>query len=74
MIVSIIGICGFRIGWIYTYFAVHREWLVLFWSYPISWLLTAAVHLICYLVIAHKFPKEKDGTEDSSPVQSTVSG
>lgn len=74
MIVSIIGICGFRIGWIYTYFAVHREWLVLFWSYPISWLLTAAVHLICYLVIAHKFPKEKDGTEDSSSVQSTVSG
>ena len=73
-VVSIVAVCGFRIAWIYTYFAAHREWIVLFLSYPISWLMAAVAHFICYLVIQHKFPKEKDGTEGPSSVQNVVSG
>lgn len=63
-VVSLIGACGFRILWIYTVFnigAMHTlQGLAI--SYPISWLLTFAVHLISFLVI---FIKEKRRYEDS---------
>lgn len=65
MMVSIVGICGFRILWINTYFAAHHTWEVLFWSYPISWILTATVHFVCYLFIQHKFPKQSKNEEES---------
>ena len=54
MIVSLIGACGFRIVWIYTYFRVHHDLTVLYLSYPISWALTGFAHFICFLVIRRK--------------------
>lgn len=54
MIVSIIGVCGFRIAWIYTAFAQHRELEMLYYSYPISWFATALIHLICYFVLIRR--------------------
>jgi len=54
MIVSIIGICGFRIGWIYMIFARHRELRTLYYSYPISWFTTALIHLICYFILIRR--------------------
>ena len=49
-VVSLLGVCGLRITWIYTYFATHRTLATLYWSYPISWAVTAALHLLVYLV------------------------
>lgn len=60
MMVSIIGICGFRIFWIETFFALNRSWEMLFLSYPISWILTGSVHFICYLFLRREFPKNED--------------
>lgn len=57
MIVSLAGACGFRILWIFTVFQWNRSFEVLFLSYPISWLLTAAVHFICFWIIRSKLPK-----------------
>ncbi len=54
MIVSTLGSCASRIIWIYTVFAKHHEIQVLFYSYPISWALTFAVHTICALFIIKK--------------------
>jgi putative MATE family efflux protein len=50
MIVSLIGACAFRVFWIFTVFAADRSLQTLYMSYPISWALTAAAHLICFLV------------------------
>ncbi len=58
MIVSIVGICGFRIFWINTIFAVYHTWEILFISYPVSWILTGGAHLLCYFFIQRKLPKE----------------
>lgn len=58
MCVSIAGICGLRVVWIYTIFAVHRSWEMLLFSYPVTWVITGAAHLICYYFIQRKFPKE----------------
>ena len=54
MVVSLIGSCLLRLVWIATIFQLDRTPFMLYISYPISWILTAAVHLTCLLVVRHK--------------------
>lgn len=54
MLVTILGVCGIRILWIFTVFAQHRTLTTLYISYPISWIVTAVIHLICYSVVVRK--------------------
>lgn len=51
MFVSLTGACLFRMIWIYTIFPQNRTLDTLYISYPISWALTALVHLGCLLCI-----------------------
>ena len=57
MIVSLVGSCLLRLVWIATIFQLFRSTTTLYLSYPISWILTAAVHLICLLVVRRKLKK-----------------
>lgn len=54
MVVSIAGVVGVRILWIYTVFRMWHTPFVLYLSYPVSWLFTLIVHMICYLVLRKK--------------------
>ena len=58
-IVSMLGACGLRIIWIYTIFSVpeNHTVLMLFLSYPLSWVITFLTHLVCYIFMRRKFPK-----------------
>lgn len=56
MIVALIGACGFRVLWIYTAFAANHSLITLYLSYPISWALTSAAHLLCLSLL---YKKEK---------------
>ena len=58
MLVSLMGACVFRVVWVLTVFAANPQPDILYWSYPISWALTASVHFICYLYVFKK-TKEK---------------
>lgn len=60
MIVSLMGACVFRIIYIYTVFAWNRSLHTLYISYPISWAMTAAVHVICYWIVRRKIEKERE--------------
>ena len=60
MIVSLTGACGLRILWIFTIFAQQKTLTSLYISYPVSWVITANVHMLCYFLIKRKMPK-KDG-------------
>ncbi|WP_026528795.1 MATE family efflux transporter [Butyrivibrio sp. VCD2006] len=51
MIVSIVGACGLRIVWILTVFRIYHDLTVLYISYPVTWFITASVHLISYFII-----------------------
>ena len=51
MVVSILGVCGVRILWIFTFFAWNRSLFMLYISYPISWGATAVIHFISYLIL-----------------------
>ena len=58
MTTSIIGVCGIRLLWIYTVFKHNHTLKTLYVSYPLSWGVTAIVHLICYIVIYKKIFKK----------------
>ena len=58
MIVSLLGACGLRILWIFTIFAQHRTLDTLYISYPITWAITASVHVICYVVGIRKMQEK----------------
>ena len=57
-IVSLTGACIFRIIWIFTVFTRFHSLEVLYSSYPISWFLTTAVHLICFMVVYNKLERQ----------------
>lgn len=54
MTVSLLGACVFRIIWIMTVFSINHTPEFLYVSYPISWFITATVHLICIFTIARR--------------------
>lgn len=54
MLVSLTGACGLRVVWILTVFQWSRSLETLFLSYPISWGITAAVHILCYIFAIRK--------------------
>ncbi len=57
--VTLTGVCGFRIVWIYTFFQLpeFHSLLWLYLSYPISWVLTAAAHAVCYVFVSRKLKR-----------------
>lgn len=59
MVVSILGVCAFRVFWIFTVFAQYRSLWVLYISYPVSWVLTATVNMICFVLVRKKHEVRK---------------
>ncbi len=63
MIVSLTGVVGIRLTWIYTIFAVNKTLPVLFISYPISWAVTALTHIGCFIYAYRKLMKKVNSEE-----------
>lgn len=59
MLVTVLGVCGFRVLWIYTVFHQHHTLETLFVSYPISWTITFLVQISIYFIIC--FNRNKKG-------------
>ena len=58
MIISILGVCGLRIFWIYTIFQVYHTPQCLFFSYTVSWVITFLFQITAFFLVCRKFPKE----------------
>lgn len=58
MLISVIGICGLRVFWISIVFEMTHDWVVLFLSYPVSWIITITAQFISYYLIQRKLPKK----------------
>lgn len=56
MLISVLGVCGLRICWIYTIFQIPQfhtpDWL--FVSYPISWIVTFFAQFALYIIVYRK--------------------
>lgn len=61
MIVSIVGVCGIRIAWIFTVFRIFNTPESLYVSYAVSWLVTASAQYICYIAVKKKFDRLQNG-------------
>ena len=59
MIVSLMGACVFRIIWIYTIFKATPTLEVLYYSYPISWILTSLAHLTCFVLLYRRLLRRR---------------
>lgn len=58
MMISLLGVCGFRIVWILTVFAWEHTLFALYISYPISWIITSVIQLICWKWIRGRYTEE----------------
>ena len=54
MILSVLGTVGTRVVWIFLIFPQHRSLDILFISYPVSWLLTILMQVICFWFVRRK--------------------
>lgn len=63
MLISVLGICGIRVLWVYTIFQVERFHTLfsLILSYPISWTISFIAQLIAFLMIYNKKVKRMGG-------------
>ena len=59
MIVSLVGACGLRLLWIFTFFRTARfhEPRFLYITYPVSWTVTFLAHVLCYIIVKRRFDK-----------------
>lgn len=57
MLVTLTGVCAFRVVWIFTIFTAHHSLEVLYVSYPISWAVTFLVHTACFVFVYRRTMK-----------------
>ena len=63
-VIAIFGICGVRVGWVYTAFAADPSFRVLLAAYPISWTVTAAAQFVAYLLYL-RYQDRSEKTEEA---------
>ncbi len=51
MLISIVGVCGMRITWVFTVFRRFHTQQTLYLSYPLSWLVTLSLLLLSFCMI-----------------------
>lgn len=63
MVISILGICGVRIAWIYTIFRIpaYHTLESLYLSWPVSWIITLFFQLTAFLILYRKYAKHIKG-------------
>lgn len=51
MVNTIFSVCVLRVVWIYTVFARWPQWIVLFLSYPVTWIIATIIGIGCYFFV-----------------------
>ena len=62
-VISLVGICGFRVVWLATVFARWQTLEVIFLSYPVSWVLSEIVMFTMIQVLLSKMIKKQKEDE-----------
>ena len=72
-LICLVGVCGIRITWIFTYFQSHHTMGTLFFSYPMSWTITVLAQLIFFLWLWRKLVRKKEREKLRSYVETGLS-
>ena len=60
MLSNLVGVCLFRIIWMFFVYPMNRVPWLLWLCYPVSWTMTALGVFAIVLVLTHKYKKGKD--------------
>lgn len=62
MIISVLGVCGIRIGWISTIFQIPQFHTpqCLYFSYTVSWSITFVIQLIAFFIVYRRHTRALD--------------
>ena len=63
MIISLTGTCALRVIWIYTIFALNPTMETLYLSYPVTWLITLVIDLICFAIFKNRLIRHVNALE-----------
>ena len=66
MVISLTGTCAMRVLWIYTVFAFSHTMETLYLSYPVTWLITFTVDIICYVILKNRLIRHVNELEAAS--------
>ncbi len=58
MLISVAGVCGIRIMWLYTVFPLWPTMICLYLSYPASWMVTGIVQMTLAFISKRKLEQE----------------
>ena len=60
MLISVLGVCGIRIGWIATIFRIPQFHTpqCLYASYPISWGITFLCQMVAFVYVYRKITRD----------------
>lgn len=55
-IVSLLGACGLRLLWIFTFFRLEKFHTLtsLYMTYPVSWMVTTFAHIVCFVIVRRR--------------------
>ena len=59
-IVSLIGACGLRLLWIFTFFRIYEQFHTpqsLYLTYPVSWIITICAHVVCFVIVRRRISR-----------------
>lgn len=61
-LISVFGVCGIRVGWIMTVFQLpqYHTPQSLYFSYPLSWVLTFVGQMIAFFIVYHRRQKKAE--------------
>jgi putative MATE family efflux protein len=63
MLISVVGVCGIRVLWLYTIFPLFPTMMCLYFSYPASWIATGAVQILLAFISKRRMER-RDGLAD----------
>ena len=65
MIISLVGVCGFRLIWIATVFQIpaYHNILTIYMAYPVTWAITALTQFACWLILMKRLNKTYETKE-----------
>ncbi|MBR6724553.1 MAG: hypothetical protein IKI79_04660, partial [Erysipelotrichaceae bacterium] len=58
-LITLFGVCGFRLVYLYTYFALHHTPVALYSCFPLSWMLALLIQLPIWFIRYRRIRQER---------------
>ena len=59
-VIMIAGICGFRLGWLWTVFRAQRTLETIYLCFPLSWIITSVIEGVMFVIAYRKVRRRND--------------